>query len=219
MFEKPTYFIMASNERETDFISGAPKEDSLGKPRADFPQRGRQLRQSKPGRELMGGHGPDEQIDPALEFQLLKWMEPFEGALERLIEAAAHLQAPEVSQRGFSGAEGVSTCATLGEACQERQLLLGEGWFRDDGGFRQEHPAPVNDKAHMIVLSAEAQRLPDWLGQAERTIGFHMGGHNFRIQRRRSHCSFASLSCSTVSFIATENVAYPGRKSKQEAHP
>ena len=76
VLQKTAHLFMASHEGEAYFALGTPKEDALGKPRANFPQHGTQFGQAKAGRKLLSSQCPDEEINAPFDLELLGGMEP-----------------------------------------------------------------------------------------------------------------------------------------------
>lgn len=169
-FEETADLIMASDEGKTHVVFGAPEEDALGKPRADFPQVRSQSGQSKAGWKLRGCQGSDEQIDAALNFELQERVTTSEASLERGIKTVAHSQAPEISERSLSGAERPSACATFGQASQLRELLIGEHRLGNGGGLGQQDALAFDHKGDEAILRSDSKGLSDRLGQPDLAV-------------------------------------------------
>ena len=191
MLEEAAHLIMAADEREADLILGSPVQDALGQSRANFPQARLQLGQAKAPWQLFSRQSPDEQIDPAFNFQLLDGIEAPEAAGEGRIEAVAHSQAPEVPQGGLLRTEGLGACAALGQASQGGELFLGERRVRDDGGLRDHHSTRLDEEPDGATFGAQTEGLPDRLRQAHLPVGVYFCRNERLSHRLRSLLRFA----------------------------
>jgi len=208
MREKPAHLIVAPDKGEANLILGAPKENSLSKPGADFVQRGTQFGQTETRRQLACRQGSNKEVHPTFDFQSLDGIESLEASLERGIEGVVHLQTPEIPKGGLLAAERLSPCAPLRQVGEQGNLLIGEGGLRHNCSPGQQHLLAIDDKSHEAPLPTKMERPCDRLGQMDVAVCLH-----FSRNHHTTH-SASSLSVKHESIIGPQACQITGTEER-----